>query len=142
MTVMHTLFLLSCALEAHALGTSIAPAVSSAALGVLAAAQLLRYWAIATLGARWSVRILVWPDAAPVASGPYRYLRHPNYVAVVLEMAALPLVAGAFRTAILFTVANAIMLFVRIRAEERALGPAYASTFGETPRFVPRTSLK
>jgi methyltransferase len=140
MKAMHTLFLVSCVLEAHLCESTLSPAARWVALGALLVAQGIRYWAIRTLGPRWSVRILVWPDASPIQNGPYRYLRHPNYLAVVLEIAALPLVAGAYRTAILFSVANAIVLTVRIRAEENALGPGYAAAFGETPRLLPRRS--
>lgn len=140
MAAMHAAFLVSCVLEVHVFDLRFAGSIGAAALSLLAIAQLVRYWAIATLGRRWSVRILVWPNAAPVTHGPYRYLRHPNYVAVVLEIAALPLIAGAYRTAVAFSIANAIVLAVRIRAEERALGPAYAAAFGGVPRFVPQRS--
>jgi methyltransferase len=72
-----------------------------------------------------------------VTGGPYRYLRHPNYLAVVLELAAVPLIHGCWRTALAFSVGNAILLAVRIPAEERALGELYQSAFAGRPRFVP-----
>jgi methyltransferase len=89
-------------------------------LGVIAA-QALRYWCIATLGPRWNVRVIVVPGMALATDGPYRFLRHPNYLAVVTEMIALPLVHTAWLTAIVFSLLNAAMLAVRIRVEEAAL---------------------
>ncbi len=91
------------------------------ALGAFVAAQPLRYWAIASLGDRWSTRVLVPPGEPPVTSGPYRLLDHPNYVAVVVELAALPLALGAWRTAAAATVANAAVLRSRITVERDAL---------------------
>ena len=120
LALIHTLFLASCALEG-----SRRP--FPGALGVLALAgallsQALRYWAIATLGPRWNVRVLVVPGDEPIATGPYRYLRHPNYVAVAAEMLCVPLVHGAWMTAVVFSTLNAAILAVRIRVENRALG--------------------
>jgi methyltransferase len=74
-----------------------------------------------TLGDRWTTRIIVLPGAALVSAGPYRFLAHPNYAVVVGEIATLPMVMGLPRVAVLFTVLNAIVLFIRIRAENRAL---------------------
>jgi methyltransferase len=89
---------------------------------VFAAAQLLRYWAITTLGPRWNTRILIIPGLAPVRHGPYRYLRHPNYVAVALELLAIPLIFNAWLTALIATLLNAaLLLLIRIPAEEKAL---------------------
>ncbi len=98
------------------------PHAWTAWLGVFLAAQGLRAWSIRTLGERWTVRIWVVPGAAPVTRGPYRWLRHPNYVAVTLELLAAPLMFGAWRTAVAATLANAVALAIRIPAEERALG--------------------
>lgn len=84
-------------------------------------AQVLRYWSIATLGRRWNTRILVLPGAAPITIGPYRFLRHPNYLAVAIELISIPLIFQAYFTAIIFTILNAIMMSVRIPAEQRAL---------------------
>ena len=83
--------------------------------------QALRYWAILSLGERWTTRVMVLPGAPLVGSGPYKYLPHPNYLAVVLEIFAAPLVFGAWITAGVFTLLNAGMLLARVRAEERAL---------------------
>lgn len=86
--------------------------------------QLLRIWVLATLGGRWTTRIIVLPQAPRIVSGPYRFLSHPNYVIVVGEIAALPLAFGLPIFALIFSILNAAMLTVRIRAENRALSEA------------------
>ncbi len=91
-------------------------------LGVWSAAQALRYAAIRALGDRWNVRVIVIPGAPLVRSGPYRYLRHPNYLAVVAELLAAPLIFGAWRTALVVSILNALVLRLRITAENAALG--------------------
>ena len=83
--------------------------------------QPLRYWAIFTLGERWNTKILVLPGEKPVRRGPYKYFDHPNYVVVVVEILAFPLIFGAWISALVFTVLNAAVLSVRIREENRAL---------------------
>jgi methyltransferase len=95
-------------------------------LGLWLAAQALRAAAIRALGERWTVRVLVLPGAPLVRSGPYRLLRHPNYLAVGLEFVAAPLLFGAWRTALAFSLANLALLAVRIRCEERALADVSA----------------
>lgn len=91
------------------------------ALGALVVAQPVRYWAIASLGDRWSTRVLVPPGEAPVTTGPYRYVDHPNYAVVVVELASLPLALGAWRTAAWATLANAEVLRRRVSVERSAL---------------------
>ncbi|HET9035576.1 MAG TPA: isoprenylcysteine carboxylmethyltransferase family protein [Myxococcaceae bacterium] len=137
MAVFHGVFLLACALEVVLLHRPFPGAVGWVALAVVLAAQGLRYWAIATLGWRWNTRIVVVPGAAPVTGGPYRFVRHPNYVAVIAEMVALPLVHGAWLTALVFSLGNVWLLRVRIRAEEHALGAPWEQAFAGRPRFVP-----
>jgi methyltransferase len=137
MTLLHTAFLLACAGEVVFLHRDFPGLVGWVALAGAVAAQLLRYWAITTLGARWNTRIIFIPGATPVTNGPYRFVRHPNYVAVILEMVCLPLIHGAWLTALVFSVANAVLLSVRIRAEESALGSEYRQAFGARPRFIP-----
>lgn len=137
MVLFHTGFLAACALEPWLAGRPFPGVAGLVALGVALGAQALRYWAILTLGWRWNSRIIVVPGMAPVTGGPYRWVRHPNYVAVVLELAAVPLVHGAWVTALVFSLGNALLLRVRIRAEERALGELYAAAFARRPRFVP-----
>jgi len=90
-------------------------------LAIFAVLQLLRVWVLATLGPRWTTRIIVTPDAPLVKRGPFRFVRHPNYMVVTAEIAVLPLTFGLVGIALLFTVLNAAMLTVRIRAENRAL---------------------
>lgn len=97
--------------------------------GMFATAQVLRYWAIATLGPRWNTRVLVLPGLEPIARGPYRWLRHPNYVAVALELCSVPMVFGAWFTAAAVSLLNAgLLVGVRIPAEERALATAASQT--------------
>ncbi len=86
--------------------------------------QALRYRAILSLGERWTTRVMILPGAPLVERGPYKYVRHPNYLAVALELLSAPLVFGAWVTAFLFTLLNAGALAVRIRTEERALREA------------------
>ena len=90
-------------------------------LALVAGSQALRWWCIATLGRQWNTRVVIVAGAGRVAAGPYRWLTHPNYLAVVVEGAALPLVHSAWLTALVFTVLNAVLLRVRIGVENRAL---------------------
>jgi methyltransferase len=83
--------------------------------------QGLRWWAIRTLGSRWNTRVIIVPNLPAVTGGPYRWIRHPNYVAVVAEGAALPLIGGAWVSSLVFTLLNAALLRVRIRCENEAL---------------------
>jgi methyltransferase len=92
-----------------------------ALLLVVLLAQGLRYWAIRSLGPRWSTRVLVLPKERAVVRGPYKYLRHPNYVAVVIELLFLPMIFSAYLTAITAILINLYLLRIRIRDEERAL---------------------
>lgn len=84
--------------------------------------ELARLWVLATLGRRWTTRIIVVPDAPLVESGPYRFINHPNYWVVIGEIAVLPLVFGLWLVALVFSIANAAVLTIRIREENRALG--------------------
>jgi methyltransferase len=107
--------------------------LNMAALAVYLALQGVRFWIMRTLGARWTTRIIVLPGAPLVSSGPYRYLAHPNYAVVAGEIAMLPLVLGLPWLAIVFTILNAAVLFIRIRAETRALQSARAITAPAAP---------
>ena len=118
--ILHTLFPIALAAEVLLLGARPGPQ-ALVWVAVWLFAQGLRYAAIRALGEHWNVRILVVPGAPLVRRGPYRWLRHPNYVAVVLELIAAPLMFGAWRTALLFSLANLVLLRVRIRSEEQAL---------------------
>jgi methyltransferase len=137
MAALHGLFLPACALEVLLLRRPFPGALGWTALGASLAAQGLRWWAIASLGWRWNVRVIVVPGEPPVRRGPYRFVRHPNYIAVALEMVCVPLVHGAWMCALLFSALNAAVLRVRIRDEERALGGEWERAFQGVPRFIP-----
>lgn len=139
MVALHTAFLLACPLEVWLQDRPFLPVLAAAMLVLLALAVALRWWVIAALGERWTTRILILPGTSPVTGGPYRFLRHPNYLAVVTEIAVLPLVHTAWTTALGFSMLNAWMLRVRIRAEEAALGGAsdYQAAFAGRPRLLP-----
>jgi methyltransferase len=137
MVVVHALFPLACAAEVLAFHRGFPGVLGVVALVATLAAQALRWWVVATLGWRWNTRIIVVPGSSPVVSGPYRYLRHPNYLAVLVEAVAVPLVHGAWISAVVFGLANTALLSVRIPAEERALGGAWATTFARRSRLLP-----
>jgi methyltransferase len=121
MVVLHTGLLAGALLEALALHRPFLPWLGWPMLVLVLAAQGLRWWCVATLGRQWCTRVVVVPGLSAVRAGPYRWLRHPNYVAVVVEGFALPLVHTAWVTALVFTLANAWLLRVRIRTENSAL---------------------
>ena len=102
-------------------------------------AQVIRVWAISSLGEFWNTKIILLPGANVVAKGPYRFMRHPNYTIVSLELLVMPLIFGAYFTAILFTILNIFMLRVRIPAEEKALMELtdYEKSHGQKQRFFP-----
>ena len=124
MVALHVGLLAGCVIEPLALHRPFIPALAWPMLVVVVAANSLRWWCIATLGQRWTARVIVIPGLPLVRSGPYRWFAHPNYVAVVVEGAALPLVGSAWITACTFTVLNAALLTVRLRCETRALAVA------------------
>ena len=123
MVVLHGSWLFACAAEAWWLVSEppswvwIAPALVSLVLG-----QVLRILAMNALGDRWTTRVIVLPDEPLITGGIFKVFRHPNYVGVVLEIAALPLVFGCWRTAVFYTLANALLLRHRRAVEEEALG--------------------
>lgn len=121
MVALHAAFLLGCALEPIVFDRPFLPQLGYPMLALVFLAQAIRWWAISTLGVFWNTRVIVLPGVSRIRSGPYRWLRHPNYVAVVLEGVALPLVFSGFLTAITFTLLDAVVLHVRIRTEEGAL---------------------
>ncbi len=114
-------------------------AVEAVALAGLAGALCLRVSVIRTLGESWNATAHVSPSTQVTTSGPYRWLRHPNYTAVVLEFACLPVAVGAIREAMWLSLADAMVLWPRIRAEEALLDrlPGYREAFAGVPRFVP-----
>jgi methyltransferase len=137
MAAVHALFLPACAAEVLLLHRPFPGALGWACGAAALGAQVLRWWAIAALGWRWNVRVIVVPSEPPVRRGPYRFLRHPNYVAVAVEMLCVPLAHGAFLCALIFSVLDALLLRVRIRVEEEALGAGWQREFSSVPRFIP-----
>lgn len=128
MVLLHAGWLLAMPLEVFAAGRPFRPVAAAIALGLFLAGQLLRRSARRALGWLWTTRIITVPGVPLVDSGPYRFLAHPNYLGVVLEIAALPLVHGAWLTSVVFSALNALVLWHRVEAEEAALalsaGPA------------------
>jgi methyltransferase len=121
MVVLHTGLLVGALVEAWVVRPSVPSALAWVFVVLVLLSQGLRWWCITTLGSRWNTRVIIVPGLAPVTGGPYRWLRHPNYVAVVVEGVALPLVHLSWVTALAFTVLNAFLLRVRIRVEDEAL---------------------
>lgn len=120
--VLHGGWLLGMQIEAALRHYAMIPWLSAVAVIVFVAAEVLRAWAISSLGVQWNTRIIIVPGWSRVVSGPYAFMSHPNYVAVALELISVPLIIGAWYTAIIATVVNAVILLaVRIPAEERAL---------------------
>jgi methyltransferase len=122
MVTMHTLLLVGCVVEVWTLHRPFIPWLGWPMLVVVMLSTITRWWCATVLGKRWNPRVIVIPNAPLVRRGPYRWLHHPNYAAVVAEVVALPLVHSAWLTAIAFTTANALVLTVRIRTENEALG--------------------
>ena len=137
MAAVHALFLPACAAEVLLLHRPFPGALGWACAATAVCAQILRWWAIRSLGWRWNVRVIVVPGEPPVRKGPYRFLRHPNYLAVAVEMLCVALAHGAFLCALAFSLVNLALLRVRVRIEEQALGPSWEREFSGVPRFVP-----
>ena len=139
MKLLHGAFLGGCALEVWAGARPFLPALGWPCLGLALLCQALRYWVIASLGRRWNVGVIVLPGVPVEVRGPFRFLRHPNYVAVALEGLAVPLVHSAWLTALVFSTLNAALLRVRIRCEEAALREhcSYRARLGRRGRFWP-----
>jgi len=121
MVLLHTGLLVGCVVEVALLDRPFVAWLGWSMLALVVLAQGLRWWCITTLGHQWCTRVIVVPGMTRVVTGPYRWLRHPNYVAVVVEGFALPLVHSAWITAIVFTVLNAWVLRLRITDENEAL---------------------
>ena len=137
--VLHTAFLCGCLLEVWWASRPFVPALGWPCLALACACQGLRYWTIVSLGRRWNVSVLVLPGMPAEVGGPFRFLRHPNYLAVAQEGIAVPLVHSAWLTAVLFTALNALLLRARIRCEEAALREHgdYGARLGGRARFWP-----
>ena len=127
MVLLHTGLLAGCLVEAWVARPPSRPALGVAMLVLVLLAQGLRWWCIRTLGPQWNTRIVVVPGMPAVTRGPYRWLSHPNYVAVAVEGLALPLAGSAWVTAVAFTLLNVALMAVRIPAEEKALRAGVAA---------------
>ncbi|MEY9968090.1 methyltransferase [Streptacidiphilus sp. MAP12-16] len=124
MVVLHTALLAGCLLETWSAHRPFLPALGWPMLALALAAQALRWWCITTLGPRWNTRVIVVPGLPLVTGGPYRWLNHPNYLAVIVEGVALPLVHTNWVTATCFTLLNLPLLLTRVRCENAALAGA------------------
>jgi methyltransferase len=146
MATLHGAVLLAAPLEALLARRRPSRAVSIAAIAALGGAQLLRRAALSALGEAWSVRVTHFEDGERpvITEGLYRHLRHPNYLAVIIELAAFPLAGGAYVTAAAATLVNALLLSKRIPLEERELftDPRYREAMEKVPRLVPLFSLR
>ena len=139
MRLLHLFWLGGCVAEAYWIREPPPPTIVLPAAALLMAGQILRYAAMSALGERWTVRIIALPGVPPVRRGIYRYMRHPNYLGVILEIAALPMIFGCWITALIGSAANALILWIRVRTEEAALEAVsdYEESFGSTRRFFP-----
>ena len=121
MVVLHLALLVGCVVEVTVMQRPFIPALGWPMLALVIAAQGLRWWCITTLGRQWNTRVVVIPGAPRIDGGPYRWIPHPNYVAVAIEGLALPLVHSAWVTALAFTTLNAALLSTRVSVENSAL---------------------
>jgi len=140
MVALHTGVLAAAVIETLALGRPFVAALAIPAVVLVALANALRFWVIASLGIQWNVRVVAsTPALGVVTSGPYRFVRHPNYVAVFVELTALPLVHGAYLTAVAGALLHAAVLYRRIGLEESVLmaDESYRKAFARKPRFLP-----
>jgi methyltransferase len=128
MVVLHAALLAGCVVEVYVADRPFVPLLGWTMLALVAISQAVRWWCISTLGRRWNTRVIVIPGLPLVTSGPYRFLAHPNYLVVVVEGAALPLVHTAWLTAVVFSLADAALLSVRLHEERRALRTASTSS--------------
>ncbi len=132
MVLLHTALLLGAPVEVWLLARHTSPLLAGSMLLIAVLAQALRWWCITSLGPRWNTRVIIVPGLSPVTTGPYRWFTHPNYIAVVVEGLALPLLHGAWLTALVFSTLNALLLRARIRCEDEAL-----ATLPAPPRAAP-----
>jgi methyltransferase len=139
MAMFHTVVLSGAAAEVILLHRPLIPALALPMFLLFVAANLVRWWVIRTLGEHWNVQVVDSSKLGFVASGPFRYVRHPNYAAVFLEMLALPLIHTAWITALAGALAHMIVLSLRLSVEDPVLlsNPDYDAAMGSKPRFFP-----
>ncbi len=144
MVVLHGGILIAAAVEVVFLHRPLIPALAIPMAVLFVLANLLRWWVIRTLAGHWNVEVMTSSQVGIVTRGPYRWVRHPNYVAVVAELFALPMIHTAWITAIAGTAANLEILRRRLDVEDGVLlsNPAYRVTMGTKPRFFPRFSKR
>ena len=137
--LLHVGYLCAAPLEVVLFSRAFLPWLGYPALGMFVAANALRVWSIRTLSLHWNMQIVASQSLGPVTTGPYRWIRHPNYVAIFFEVATLPLIHTAWLTASIATLVQILLLKRRIAAEERVLmnDPGYRSVMGNKPRFLP-----
>jgi methyltransferase len=135
----HVAFFVLTPAEVVLLGRTFVPALGVPMIALFALATLLRWWSTALLGAHWSSKVVVPDDLQPVTAGPYRLVRHPNYLAMSLELLAAGLIYSAYLSAAAVAVLNLVAVVKRIRAEEEVLFqvPAYRDALGDKARLVP-----
>ena len=140
MVALHTAILAGAAIEVIATNRPFVPVLAAAMVSVFAGAEALRWWVIRTLGQHWNVQVMNSTHLGVVSSGPFRFVRHPNYVAVFVQMTALPLIHTAWVTALFGAAAHIWVLSRRVELEESMLfaDPSYRAAMGWKPRFVPR----
>ncbi|WP_102346508.1 isoprenylcysteine carboxyl methyltransferase family protein [Bacillus sp. Marseille-P3661] len=134
----HILFFISLLFEVSYFGKSFSP-LWGVFFSFFVVAQLLRAWSLQSLGRFWNTKIIILPNVNIISKGPYKYIRHPNYLVVVIELLVVPLIFNAFWTALIFSVLNLIVLSIRIPMEEQALMEEtnYKSVFFHRSRFTP-----
>jgi methyltransferase len=139
MVLLHTAVLAGAAFEVVFLRRPFIPQLAAAMLAVFLAANAVRWWVIRTLGEHWNVQVMDSTRLGVVTSGPFRYVRHPNYAAVFAEMLALPLIHTAWITAVAGAIAHMGVLAQRLSTEERVLlaNPDYRAAMMGKPRFLP-----
>ena len=120
--VFHALWIVAAPLEVWLFDRPWIPLLAGVCIVLLVAGMFLRYWAVTTLGDRWNTRIITVPGERPVTAGPYGFFRHPTYVAVYVELFALPLLHGAWLTAAVLGATNLVLIWIKSRAEDKALG--------------------
>ncbi len=142
MVLLHAGVLISAALEVLLLRRPLIPALALPMGVFFLLANALRWWVIASLAEHWNVQVMDSTQLGIVTRGPYRWIRHPNYVAVFAELIALPLIHTAWLTAVWASASNLAILRRRLQVEERVLlaNPTYRATMATKPRFVPRLS--
>jgi methyltransferase len=139
MVALHTAVLISAGLEVLVLKRPFIPVLAALMFALFLAANGLRWWVISTLGEHWNVQVMDSTRLGVITSGPFRFVRHPNYAAVFTEMFALPLIHTAWLTALVGSLLDILVLARRLSTEERVLfaNPDYRSAMGGKPRFLP-----